>query len=94
MKLIHKKGENRGSIILFTLSTCAWCKKTKRLLDELGVDYYYIDIDLLEGEDLREANREMSAWNPECSFPTIVIDNEHTILGYSEDEIREKIIGE
>ena len=91
MEFIHIKGKNLGHILMFTLSTCAWCKKTKRLLNESGVDYYYIDVDLLEGEEKRQAERELHIWNPQGSFPTIVINNEHTIVGYSEDEIMEKI---
>ncbi|MFC1693801.1 glutaredoxin family protein [Candidatus Latescibacterota bacterium] len=91
MQFIHIKGKNMGHILMFTLSTCAWCKKTKRFLNELGIDYYYIDVDLLEGKEKRQAERELHTWNPLGSFPTIVINNEHTIVGYSEDEIIEKI---
>ena len=38
--------------MLYALSTCQWCHKTKVLLEELGVafDYDYIDF-------LREKNR-------------------------------------
>lgn len=93
MEMIHREGKKRGYILLFALSTCAWCKKTKRLLNDLGVDYYYIDVDLLEGEEKRRVERELFVWNPKGSYPTIVIDNEHAILGFSEDEIIEKIGG-
>ena len=90
---MHRAGINRGYILLFALSTCAWCKKTKRLLDDLGVDYYYIDVDLLDSEERRQVEREMYTWNPRGSFPTIVINNERSIVGFSEDEIMEKIGG-
>ena len=42
MKIEHVKGENKGKITLYALSTCGWCKKTKKLLDDLGVEYHYI----------------------------------------------------
>ena len=31
-------------IFLFALSTCVWCKKTKKLLDQFGVKYDYADV--------------------------------------------------
>jgi arsenate reductase-like glutaredoxin family protein len=30
-------------------------------------------------------------WNPAASFPTIVIDNQRSIVGFKEDEIREAL---
>ena len=42
MKIEHVKGENKGKIMLYALSTCVWCKKTRELLDDLGVEYYFI----------------------------------------------------
>ena len=51
MIIKHVPGENRGDVMLYALSTCAWCRKTKELLRKLGVEFRYIDIDLLEGEE-------------------------------------------
>ena len=82
------EGSNQGRIKLFALSTCVWCRKTKRLLDELGIGYDYIYADLLEGDDHEEVQGEISRWNPRCSFPTIVVDDARCIVGYDEDEIR------
>ena len=48
MKIEHVNGENRGKILLYALSTCGWCKKTKGLLNKLGVEYSYIYVDLVE----------------------------------------------
>jgi len=33
--------------MLYALSTCVWCKKTKELLASLGVDHSYVFVDLL-----------------------------------------------
>ena len=30
-------------------------------------------------------------WNPQVSFPTIVINDDKTIVGFKEDEIKEAI---
>jgi glutaredoxin len=77
--------------MLYALSTCGWCRKTKQLLDELGVEYNYEYVDKLQGEEREEAMRKIKAWNPSCSFPTVVLDDEKCIVGYREDEIREAL---
>jgi glutaredoxin-like protein NrdH len=85
----HMKGKKKGNIILYALSTCGWCKKTKTLLNDLQADYHYVDVDLLAEVDKDKAVKEIAKWNPACSFPTLVIDNDKCIVGFKEQEIRE-----
>ena len=84
----HIPGKNAGTIMLYALSTCGWCEKTRKLLDDLGVGYDYEYVDHLHGEEREKAIREVKNWNPSCSFPTLVINDESCIIGYKEDEIR------
>jgi glutaredoxin len=88
MDKIQVEGNNKGDIQLYTLSTCIWCKKTKQLLNSMNIRYQYIDIDLLEGENREKALKELDAYNPKRSFPTLVI-NGMSIKGFMEDEIKE-----
>ena len=74
---------------MFALSTCGWCKKTKKFLDENQVAYECEDVDLLTGEARIHALREMSKWNPRQNFPTIVVDDAEVIVGYNEDRMKE-----
>ncbi|RLF65802.1 MAG: glutaredoxin family protein, partial [Thermoplasmata archaeon] len=80
-------GEPKGDVKLFALSTCVWCRRTKRLLDSLGIGYRYIFMDLLDRETRDEVEREVRRYNPRCSFPTLVIDDKRTIVGFQEEEI-------
>ena len=91
MEIKHVKGENRGHVMLYAISTCVWCKKTKRLLNDLGVEYHYIDVDLLEGEEKAKVIDEVKKFNPRTSFPTIVINHDKTISGFKESEIKESL---
>jgi glutaredoxin-like protein NrdH len=84
-------GENRCDIVLYALSTCVWCRKTRQLLEDMGVEYSYTYVDLLPPEEKEQVDREMEKWNPQGSFPTIVIDNERCLVGFSEDRIREAL---
>jgi glutaredoxin-like protein NrdH len=91
MTLEHVPGKKVGDIKIYALSTCPWCKKTKGLLNGLGIEYYFIDVDLLEGKDRDQAMAAVHKWNPSGSFPTIVINNERCIVGFKELEIREAL---
>jgi len=91
MKIEHVEGEKKGKIMLYALSTCVWCKKTKKLLKDIGVEYNYVFVDELKGEEKEEAINEIKKHNPRCSFPTIVFNDEKCIVGFKEEEIKEAI---
>jgi glutaredoxin-like protein NrdH len=82
------EGNKKGDILLFTLSTCVWCKKTKALLKDLRAEYRYIDVDMLDGESLKNVEKEFKRWNSHESFPTIVLNNERCLIGFQEEELR------
>jgi glutaredoxin len=86
-------GKRKGDILLFALSTCGWCRKTKNLLDNLGVGYSYIDVDLLDGEAKKEVVAELDRWDSGHSFPCVVIDDDKCIVGFQEDKIRQAVSG-
>lgn len=89
MLMQHVDGENKGKIVLFALSTCGWCKKTRMLLEDVGAEYDYIYVDLLQGEERQEVIKQVEKWNPQLSFPTMVINDDESIVGFNEDRVRE-----
>ena len=91
MKVEHVEGENKGKILLYALSTCGWCKKTKEFLSSLGVEYSYIFVDLVEEKEQDAVMEDVKKWNPRCSFPTLVINDEECVIGYKEDEIKKAL---
>ncbi len=82
------EGKNKGSIVLFALSTCVWCKKTKELLKELDISYSYIDMDLTDENVKEKFLSQLKQWNPACSYPTLVINDRECIVGFDEEKIR------
>jgi glutaredoxin len=87
----HVPGENKGKIVLYALSTCGWCAKTKETLNKLGVEYSYVDVDLLRAEEKESMMKEVRRWNPRCSFPTVIVNNEACIVGHDERKIKEAL---
>jgi glutaredoxin len=84
-------GKDRGKIVLYALSTCVWCKKTRKLLDKIGVGYSYVYVDLLYKNEMRKVIDDIKRYNPSCSFPTMIIDGKKCIVGYREKEIKEAL---
>jgi len=93
MKYTRIEGKNKGKVVLYAISTCMWCKKTKRLLNELGVQYDYIDVDLLTGEEKEEAKKEVLRWRKRAVYPLLVINDLYCIKSYDEEEIKEALEG-
>jgi glutaredoxin-like protein NrdH len=86
----HVEGTHtKHTVFIYALSTCGWCRKTKALLQELGVAYDYVDVDEQEGGNKELAREEVLKWNPACSFPTIVVDGKDCLVGFQEDKLLE-----
>lgn len=77
-------------IKVYSLSTCSHCKATKKFLDECTIQFDFVDVDLLEGEERKAILQEVKQFNERCSFPTIIIGDK-VIVGYKEKEIKEAI---
>ncbi len=73
---------------LYALSTCIWCRKTEKHLTEMGFKYDVIYVDKLSGEPRENTMRELEKFNPNRSFPTLVIDGQKVVVGFKPEEIR------
>jgi glutaredoxin-like protein NrdH len=89
MNIVHIPGQDRGEVFLYALSTCVWCKKTKAFLDDSRVDYRYVDVDLVEGDERETVVAELARWNPSRNFPTIVVNNADVIVGFHPERLKE-----
>ena len=76
--------------MLYTLSTCVHCAATKRFLSERGIEYDYVDVDLLEGEESEKIRDEVLKVSGGFRFPTIVMGKK-VIVGFYEDKLREAL---
>jgi len=80
----------KPKIKLYTLSTCSHCMRTKRFFKDNQIDMEFTDVDLLSGEERERVMNEVRKLNPDCSFPTICIDN-NVIVGFNEEELRKAL---
>ena len=86
----EEKMDLTDNITIYALSTCMWCKKTKALLDEQGVDYTCFHVNEMEGEEQEQAKAKVAELNPSRSYPTLIIDGE-VIVGYKPEKIKEAV---
>ena len=66
---------DQPKVFLYALSTCGHCKNTKKLLDENGVKYDFIDVDLLPKDEMSKVLDDVRKVNPQAAFPTLLIDD-------------------
>ena len=92
MAVNHVAGKDAGHIMLYALSTCGWCARARKLLEDLGVAYDYEYVDQLKGEEKQGVMKVVEKWNPSCSFPTLVLKDKRCIVGFKEDEIRGALV--
>jgi glutaredoxin len=69
------------------LSTCSHCRAAKKFLNDNGISFEFIDVDLLQNTDKENILREVVKYNPQRSFPTIIIGDK-IIVGFRESDIK------
>jgi glutaredoxin len=89
--MVHVAGNNHGVVLLVGRSTCPWCMKTKALLANLSVDYYWIDLATLDQAETAQVMDALRVCGQVSSVPILVINGEGCIIGYNETQIREAI---
>lgn len=75
---------------IFTLSTCSHCKAAKKFFNENNIVFDATDVDLLQGAEREAILNEVVQYNPQRSFPTIII-GDRIIIGFKENDIREAL---
>jgi ferredoxin-thioredoxin reductase catalytic subunit/glutaredoxin len=76
------------SLVFYSLSTCGSCEVTKKMLDDIEVEYDSIVVDLLPADEKEKAVREITKFNPRCTFPTLIYGDK-VIIGLKLQEIKD-----
>jgi glutaredoxin-like protein NrdH len=82
---------NKHKVFLYALSTCAWCKKTKKFLKDKGIEFEFVDVDLCDDKDLEKIREDITERGAEMNFPFIIVDDNRLIVGFREDKIEEAL---
>jgi glutaredoxin-like protein NrdH len=92
MKFSNVSGKkSQHKVVLYALSTCAWCKMTKQFLKDNNIEYKYVDVDLCEEEDKQKIRQHIQSKGGPLSYPTIIIDDKVLITGLRKDKLKEAL---
>ena len=90
MKKVKVPGKNtKHKVFVYALSTCAWCRLTKRYLKDNGIEHEYVDVDLCNDDDKDKVKQEILDKGGDLSYPTIIIDDKTLITGFRKDKLKE-----
>ena len=78
-------------VLMYAISTCAWCKMTKKYLNDHKVEYEYIDVDLCGDKDRQAIRNDIVKRGGEPNYPIIIVDNKIMINGFRKDKINEAL---
>ncbi len=92
MNKIKVSGKNdKHKVLLYALSTCAWCKMTKKFLSDSGVEYEFVDVDLASAQDHEKIRDDIVKKGAEPIYPTIIVDNKTVITGFHKDLLQKAL---
>ncbi|MFX0080439.1 MAG: glutaredoxin family protein [Candidatus Hodarchaeota archaeon] len=73
----------KDNILIFTLSTCMWCKKCKAFLNDRNMTYRYIDVDKINQQDkVKILDYLKSRYQERISYPFLICEKGH-VVGYN-----------
>ena len=83
MKTVKVGGDSTiHRVFIYALSTCGWCKLTKKFMEDGSIAYEYIDVDKASSEEKREIGASLKERNIPLGFPITIIDDDVIITGY------------
>jgi len=69
-------------VSMYTLSTCPWCRKTKKYFTDHNVPFKYVDYDLASVPEQERIEQEMRSRGGPLSFPWVLIGDD-LVVGWN-----------
>jgi glutaredoxin len=76
------------NVFMYTLSTCPWCRKTKKYFADHDIPFQYVDYDLQPVEEQEKIEQEMRKRSGPLSFPWVLIGDD-LVVGWNPDKYDE-----
>ena len=77
-----------GMPVMYTLHTCRHCVKLKEFLDRHGIAHRLIYVDDLANQARKEIMTTLRFHNPRGSFPTLVVPDGRSVVGFREEAVK------
>ena len=90
MQTVKVQGRNnKHKVLVYALSTCGYCKRAKKFLNNNNIEYEYVDIDICSWENKNKIRQDIQSRGGPLAYPTIIVDNKILLTGSSPDKLRE-----
>ena len=93
LEFTNEEGTNsEHDVKIFALSTCGFCKACLRFLRENSVAFKYVYFDLLDPDTKDGVKNELTEkYNERIMFPFVIIDEEHVVVGFKDEELKKML---
>lgn len=80
--------DKRHSVRIYAIDHCNPCKRAREFLERNSIEYEYLNIDMADPEERKEAMIEIGEYLPArgvtIAYPIIIIDGLSAIIGFEE----------
>ncbi len=82
-----------NKISMYTLSTCPWCRKTKKFFKDKNIPFDYIDYDLASEDAQNKISAEMMNYTGHIAFPFVRIGGQ-VVIGFNPERYEQLLKSE
>ncbi len=82
---------SKHNVMLYTISTCIWCKRLKYKLDTVDIAYSYIDIDLVSYDEKEILKDRLREYRSRLAFPMMFVDDKFISNEYIDQKVEDLI---
>lgn len=84
--------KNDKDLLFLGLSTCGFCKRARKFLEEEGYSFSFVDIDKLDREVRIPLKDDIKKrFSPDLLYPMLIINDSDFIKGFKKDQWVEKL---
>jgi glutaredoxin len=77
-------------VMLYSLTTCPWCRKTKQFFSDRGVPFSFLDVDTAALPDREKATATIRELTGSLQYPTVIV-NGLVAQGYVPDQFADML---
>ncbi len=77
-------------VSMYTLSTCPWCRKTKKFFRDRNIPFDYVDYDLAGEDEQEKISRDMMKYTGHIAFPFVRVGDQ-VVIGYNPEKYDEML---
>ncbi len=79
-------------VLMYTLSTCPWCRKTKKYFTDNKIPFEYVDYDLQPPKEQQKIEKAIMARGGDMAFPWVLIGDD-LVVGWNPEKYSELLGG-